>query len=463
MSIELQKLIEALGEKSFKEVIKRFTKQYYDTKEVNIVDGPYDGGIDLVVYKDSREIKKSIQITVQKSSIEKKLFEDVQKAKENVTNNQYLNKLEFYVNSNITKSKKIKWKQRAEIEYGIDLKIYDSSKLAEDAEEFDEIKKAIFEIYGELGGDISKINKETKVLFDMLSIGRETGEIKREFIKSFILLYLFENPNSTAEEVYEDLKEKLSDKYDEEFYLNQLNYLKSQNLLVTPTDTSIFKLSDKSYEKVKETLDFSTSQEKLLINQISEFLEKYGLKEHTNGLIEKLKKIYLENYDVGVDDVLTTNSSYDKSLRKAYNSLLTFFRLKGIKEETKREKMTRELLEVCSTNDYLNKIGVSVMFTKLFKSNMLEAYLNQRDFHILLDTQIILRLLCVKYKDCDYPDFQYKSIRKLNNIFLKFSRVLTLKTTINYIEEVGGHILEALKIDRFLSIPKIKMLGRSSI
>jgi|GEM_PF-837961 len=463
MSSELTTLIEALGEDNFKKLVKRFNQQYYGTKEVNIVDGPYDGGIDLVVYLNGEKIKKSIQVTVQKTSIKKKLFEDVEKVEENVKYHNYQPKLDFYINSSISHQKKIKWAREAEVDYGIDLKIYDSSKLAEDADEFDEIKNTVFEIFDNIRSDNpTKISKETKVLFDMLSIGRETGEIKKEFIRSFIFLFLYENPDSTAHEVYQNLKDKLSETYDERFYDNKLNYLKSQNLLITPKGNERFRLSDPTKEEVREILQFSRSKESLLVTQIKEYLEKYGLEDCTDKLIEHLKQLYIENYEVEVEDIITSNNSYDSSLRNSYDSLINFFRKQGIKDNEEREKISKGLLGVCRENDYLNKIGVSIMFTKLFKSNKLEAYLNKKDFKVLIDTQILLRLLCVKYKKCDYPDFQYKSVKKLSETFLRYSESLELSTTSGYLQEVGGHILEALKLERFLKISEIKKLGKSN-
>ncbi len=47
---------------------------YWNTDEVNITDGPWDSGIDVVIIKNGEEIKRSIQITVQ-DNYENKLLE----------------------------------------------------------------------------------------------------------------------------------------------------------------------------------------------------------------------------------------------------------------------------------------------------------------------------------------------------------------------------------------------------
>ncbi len=61
-----------------------------------MVDGPYDGGIDLEVIVDGNEIRKNIQLTVQKNNIEDKILEDAEKSRKNVDEYNYLRVLDFY-------------------------------------------------------------------------------------------------------------------------------------------------------------------------------------------------------------------------------------------------------------------------------------------------------------------------------------------------------------------------------
>lgn len=103
---EIKGLIEKLSESNFNQLVKNYLKEYYESKEVNISNGPYDGGIDAVVYRNGREIKKSIQITVQKTNIKEKLFQDIKKSSENKEKYGYLGVLEFYINQKMSQEKK---------------------------------------------------------------------------------------------------------------------------------------------------------------------------------------------------------------------------------------------------------------------------------------------------------------------------------------------------------------------
>lgn len=106
MKEELVKLINGLSEDHFNLLVKNYVKEYYNTPNVRITNGPYDGGIDLEIFANEKELRKNIQITVQKNGIEGKIESDLNKSRENVKKFAYQKKLDFYTSSTITKSKK---------------------------------------------------------------------------------------------------------------------------------------------------------------------------------------------------------------------------------------------------------------------------------------------------------------------------------------------------------------------
>jgi hypothetical protein len=69
---EYKNWIERLSEENFNELVLTFAKEYFKTNEVHISNGPYDGGLDLIIAENGVENKRNIQITVQKKGYEKK-------------------------------------------------------------------------------------------------------------------------------------------------------------------------------------------------------------------------------------------------------------------------------------------------------------------------------------------------------------------------------------------------------
>jgi len=92
-------LIKALSENQFKELVQVLNKCKYETKDVFITDGCYDGGNDLRIIKSGKDIRRNIQVTVQTTGFEAKVMDDVAKAAKNVKQNAYLAQLDYYGDS----------------------------------------------------------------------------------------------------------------------------------------------------------------------------------------------------------------------------------------------------------------------------------------------------------------------------------------------------------------------------
>ena len=128
---EYKNLIKSLGEDNFKEVVRIYLQSFYQTVEVNIVDGPWDGGNDACIYKNGQQIKHNIQITVQDQYLTK-LKSDLLKSKDNADKYSYQRELHFFISHPISNSKKDELALMAELDYNISLRIFDANKIADD-------------------------------------------------------------------------------------------------------------------------------------------------------------------------------------------------------------------------------------------------------------------------------------------------------------------------------------------
>ena len=136
MSKELNNLISSLSEDNFRKLIQEFAKEKYKTPHVRIIDGPWDGGNDLEIIIGEKEVKKNIQITVQKNGYEDKLLKDLEKSSQNIKKYSYQNLMDFYISQNVSKEKRNELELQAEVDFGIKLTIIDGNALAQDAQNF---------------------------------------------------------------------------------------------------------------------------------------------------------------------------------------------------------------------------------------------------------------------------------------------------------------------------------------
>lgn len=460
MRIELNGLINTLGEEKFRVLVQEYTKSKYKTKEVRIVDGPYDGGNDLEIYVNGKEIKKNIQITVQKDNFETKLIKDLEKAQKNVSKYGYLRILEFYSSQNISKEKRNELENRSEIDYDINLRIHDSNFLSQAVDENIELKKILYRLH-EIDDNSNKyFDKNTKLIFDVLTHNKNTVEIKKNFISAHIYSFLLNNLNSNQDDIIEYLLEIFDNRLDKDFIKKEIDYLKIKQFIFQDKESKILNLSEIKRKEIESINSVVSDQENILLKKIEVFIKKNNLTIDINELIQLIYKIYKDNYNVDVEEIKESYSTYSTSLKKSFSDLVSYLQSKGEVENS--YGLANQLIEICSSNDFLTKYSTVHLFNNLFSSNKLEEYLSTKEQVILLDTQILLRIICVIYP-CNYSfkDSALNSVDLFHKTIKKLDAQISLQTTVDYIKEVAIHLSNAIKLKRFMELPFFEQLGNT--
>lgn len=461
---EYKKWIEGLSELNFKELIRNYAKEYYDSREVNIIDGPYDGGIDLEYKKDEIIIKRNIQITIQEKGYEKKLENDLKSAKENVDKYNYLNTLDFYYKYSISPEKKKALIRNAEVKYQITLRIIDANELAGLAREFKSIRDTIHNILEEaFPKQKLNIDDKTKVLFDTISMGQDATQVKHLIVQSIILSFIYEKSSASVDEIFTGLSETFFKKYDRHFFEQEISKLKIADKIIDiqGTKPKQFKLTESTYNWLHEITLNAELLERQLVSSINTVLARYNLDKETEKVANYLIELYNSNYEIDEAELLRCGNHHQKKIQQIFSSLLNYLqRQNGINEKTATD-ITRQLLVVCETNEFLNKTSISKMFTNLFKSDQLETYLSSARRVVYLDTQILLQAICCNYEPIDYDDPLYKAGSCFFETIRNSSIPISLHTTNGYVTEVVWHLIDGLKLERFLELDFIKDLGPS--
>lgn len=462
MNEELRNLINALSPSNFRELIQEYCKEKYESKNVRIIDGPYDGGNDLEIIIGEKEIKRNIQITVQKIGYESKLEKDIIKAKENVSSYHYLNKLDFYISQNIPKDTRNRLVRDAEVLHGIELKIIDATILANDSSSYKSIRNITYKSHNIHEIDsFSTISKESKLLFDILTLNSNTVEVRKNIVYSLIYSYLYTAGESTVENISQGLRSQLQTNINPEDLRQELNSLKSKGFIITKNSKSLYSLSSAKCAQIEEINDRIVLEENQLEKEIQEFISKHNLNCKSAELVQHLKDVHTENYQIDIEEINQTGSSFSASLKRSFNDLQKFIRSKGA-DLKDVQHIAKELLERCSENDYFNKLATTSLFSNLYSSDKLDLYINKRAKTILLDTQILIRILCVLYQDSfEFKDPAFRAVQQLMYSLKRFDSNINIQTTQDYIEEVAGHIEEAIKLQRFLNLPFIEDIGLS--
>ncbi len=453
----LLEAIKGLKPEEFSEMICIFQTSYLHNSEAINVDGTNDGGCDIKIFQNKREIKKCVQVTTQKQ-IEIKLKNDLEKVSKLISQYGYSNKFEFYCSTPISENKIEEHKKFAIDNYDIELDIYEAKRLSQ--LNCIEVINYIYSLHSDvvLKPEQMNIDKATKTLYDLLANGKESSDIKNSLVDSVIISILYEKAPIDISELKLELEKRLEKKIPD--ILHSVNSLKTdQRIIKNHENPKLIQLSELESSNVKEILANSTKVEKDFYNSFSDILAKHKI-DYTDDILNELKNLYKYNYSNVIDGINSNDTSINLNFFESFKKYL----LNTIDKKEKIDLLISEINELCSTNNFLNRISASESFLSLYKSNQLEQYLNQRHKDIFLDTPTFVYLLC-SYYGVDKNDWEnpfYRSMKSLIRLKESYPDKISFYITKNYLGEVVGEIKKALVFSQFESYPFFKDMGGTS-
>lgn len=446
--------IKGLKSDEFSELVCIFQTSYLHNNEAINVDGANDGGCDIKVFQNKREIKKCVQVTTQKQ-VELKLKRDLEKVSKMISQYGYSNKFEFYCSIPISEDKIEKYKKLAIDEHDIELDIYEAKRLSQ--LNCKEIIDYIYSLHSDvvLKPEQMNIDKATRTLYDLLANGKDSSDIKNSLVDSVIISILYEKAPIDSLELKKELENRLGKNIPD--ILHSVNSLKTdQRIIKFPDDHNLIQLSELEYGNVKEILAHSRKAEKDFCDSFAEILAKFQI-DYNEEVLNKLKHLYKNNYSNDIDNNTQRDESSDFAIFESFKKYL----LNIIDDKENIDKLIQEISSLCSSNNYLNKISASESFLSLYKSNQLEQYLSQKHKDIYLDTPTFVYLLCSYYgvDNNDWDNPFYRSMKSLIKLKDNYPDKISFYITQNYLGEVAGEIKKALVFSQFESYPCFNDMG----
>lgn len=449
--------IKALSKENFDEAVRIFLLNYLKCEECINVDGTNDGGCDIKIFQNKREIKRCVQLTVNKA-IETKLKNDLQKVNNLITQYDYSNQFDFFCSTAISEEKIEEYRKFALDNYTIELTIYEAKRLSE--LDCKELVNYIYSLHGDFVKKPEEFNPDraTKALYDLLAHGRNTYDIKNSLLHSVIISILYEKSPIDILSLREELEKRLGKNIPD--IQQAINLLKTQQRVVKDsTNQKLLCLSEEESESVKDIIASSTRLEKNFIDEFSKILETYGIK-FNEQILDDLKKLYKNAYSNDIDETVNHDETKESLIFDSFkNNLL---RLISLKEDI--DDLIKKIRLLCNENNYLNKISASESFLSLYKSNQLERYLSQGYKKIFMDTPAFVYFLCSTFDvgDSDWDNPFYRSMKSLVKFQESNPEGIKFCIMFDYLGEVAGEIQKALQITSLEKCPFFKELGGTS-
>lgn len=429
----LKTVIRSLSPERFSEAVAIFEHSYLNNEIVS-VDGHDDGGCDIKIFKNRKEQKRCVQVTVNKS-IKKKLYDDLKKADELITKFGYSPIFDFFCSSCISDRCINDYRDFANKTYCIELNLYDGNRLAQ---------LSCAELHEYLCSLVPKsedltLDKATRLLYQMLASGKDTAGIKNSILYSIIVSILYERGPLSIEELSSEFKSRI--KIDLPNITLAVQRLSDDSRVKYDIQLDRVQLTDSERESVSEVIATSSIIEEEFTSQFNALLYKYKVDSAVSErLLNDIKNLYKNTYKSDIDGASDTTQA---QLIDAFIDNLSKYCHGAV------DTLFGELKELCDNNSYLNRITASESFLSLYQSNGLERYLNHKKKIIFLDTPAIVYFLLSKFSDRivqDWNDPDYKSMCSLSEMMKQNEDRIELCVYRSYLFEVAWEIKKALQL-----------------
>lgn len=455
----LVQIIAACEKTEFDKIVKVYLQEVYGFHRIVQTDGKNDCGIDIKVF-DNAGRKIQYQLTIQKSStpqekaqLKNKIFEDVAKAEENSKEYGWSNNLLYFYSYELTNKAQREYKQKALIEYGINLEFVDANQIAEESEEFFALQQVIYDTSGLADFKLKKSlyeDENKNLIYDLVSFGK-TSDVKLEIVEAYILRCLYDNTNMSQDEIAKSCINKFQTNDNPAFYTKLINKLISkEKKIFYNKKIQSYELTPNTHDEISKQIEQIKIDEKLFINQIGAVLVEFHQEEYIDEYIELLNDMYIDNFSKRIEvQNIVENVSINKLM----------YYVKGkIDSEISQKQLVSDLVGVCERNKYLQKICASYIFSKKVNIDNLQKYARERK-QVFIDTTIALHIICYFYKNSDYSRYNYVLSKSLCD-YCKRNKI-QLYLTNRYLWEIGTHIQEALNLIPFTTLPGFSLLGES--
>lgn len=452
---ELQKLIMADSIEHKKDLVNQLIEQKHKARGCVLQRVGWNGGYLADFERDGKSFIRNIVLANQNDNTADVIRRAIEESGKRIVDNPAYARLDCYLFGKTDQTESLV--EYAEYGNNVSLTICDIEEIARLAKDTEYLKNVVMND-GEQVRQSLKLDRERKIICDLFTTGAAVAGIKISFVSSFIQLSLYENGRVTPKDLKEKVGHNLKNMSDTVFY-NSLEGELFGNRVKYDESDGTYRLSEDFTSIMDNMMDSTSATEKLLFDKFEECLGRYDIQGLSKKVMDKIMAIYQSHYK-GESDLFNSHDDNDKRDRKLYNALIVLMQNKG-KTINEARKITRELLNIVGESEYLNKTSLTGMLTGMFNSGQLEEYMNKNQRIVYLDTQILLNVLCLLYRDVDNRDILYDATLMLWKQLKESRDYVKLYTTNGYVEEVANHLCEAYSLSRFLALPYIRDLGTS--
>ena len=283
-----------------------------------------------------------------------------------------------------------------------------------------------------------------------MSYGTSATELKTQIVDAFILNTVFDGNIIKRTQLDIEFKKQFGQTIADSFINRRIKRLVSDRRINDNSDE--ISLTDNEVSRINNVRENFKDNKNLFILYLEDILDKYNIKQHKNDLIEKLKVLFTENFNLDLAEIYDHGEDGVNTQYQVITNFIDNNLMEKVGDKEIANKLMKDLLDLCVESDFLLCISASSVFNNISNVDKYQNFINQPIKKIYLDTQIILYALCIDFRRNDQIENPlYRISKELCRESLKYDE-LKLILSSHYIREVSKQLKNALSLIVYESI-----------
>ncbi len=295
-------------------------------------------------------------------------------------------------------------------------------------------------------------NQENALLYDYISYGNSSIQIKKRYISTYAKHQLYRNSPLAEQELLKKMQSFSDNSLDETAIKRLVAELESsKDIMPTSHVPKQYSLTDAERDRIHDAEDNYNLSLKSFNASMSDVIKRYGLKVKVDEISKHLMEYIAAQYNYDIDEAIGDIENIEKPSYKTFTDKLKDL---GCPSE-KCKDLFKELLYISRDNDVIVRVSAGKAFRRISNPDQFNEYVRRADRKVWLDTQILLYLLCHNDDYARYDHPTYKTAMALfhlppgnDNFHFKVAHF--------YINELTSHLRQALLLVSIVDLPFAK-------
>ncbi len=440
--------ISNLGKQYFDKACQVVLVDVFGYKAFNI-DGPYDGGTDMVSINSGSKENVAYQITTQKSDIKNKAYRDAKKALKNLKISKYY----FFSSYNVSVVDERLIERSISEELGVTANCFSAKTIAGLILSDGKLNRFLDLVdYPLPRGHGNIIDIKEKALHSYGVFSDDAGKLRYSVYEDTILFSLYNDVLDEDTLVKSVLNFLNLDEEKEDFIKKRIGGLFGKSL-IEKDENKMIKLSSNAFEDLKNRHNIYEIELNNLSSAQTDLLkDKYNIPwtaEESKKISLWIANAYISNQLENLKDInasIINNNFYNIS-ENGIGKIKDFFIREKFLKASDADSVSNDLLDLASTHPLITKISRASVYVALDGNNPIASAKSigasrWSDVSIIIEPSVALPYLCsVLYKGNNNRYFKasVKSISQAKDLdsmlFMPYY----------YFNECAGHLLTARK------------------